>query len=217
MEDTIDLVMDAAIFKKGAPLHKRAHLTRHAGCRVTVIVGDNGAGKSLVRRVIQKVCEPDLEVMALSMAGRTTAGIVRGLVYGDEKSQSTGMASLRVIQTGIKTSESRVNRHVLVFDEPDIGASPVLAATMGRILGQWNKPATLDHIFVVTHSRDLVRALGEATTFNYLFLGEKACPVQKWLEDPVVPLTDEQVVSLGEEDRAFSKRVRMWASELAKS
>lgn len=212
IKELIDLVMEEPIITDG-PLNGRVHV-EWEGHPATLIIGENGAGKSLLRKLIGQVAKNhDIEAMPLSMSGRTQGGVVSSLIYGNEMNHSTGDLSLRVLKTARSTSDLRTNDHLLLFDEPDIGASAKLAATMGRILGEWLDEGTSDklvHVFVTTHSKPLVRQLMKHSGINTIFVGEKPLSVKEWLDDEEEAMTSSEVEAFRDKNLEFFRKVQKW-------
>lgn len=162
---------------------------------LTLVVGENASGKSFFRRVIGAICgkaSERTEYMPISMEGRRNVAYNPHLVfvYGDEASNATGVNSAYTVTTGIRTSQGRDNRHVIFWDEPDLGLSDSWAAGMGQKFAAFAKEPT-EHLvaaFIVTHNRIMVRELLD-TEPNYLHLGvepEKAPQsLLEWVQRPI--------------------------------
>lgn len=172
--------------------------------KLIVVVGDNASGKSFLRRIVQLLCQKNkIECIHLSMEGRRNIGMAPWLtfVYGDEGREATGVNSAGTIITGITTCQGREGKHVIFWDEPDIGLSDDWAAGSGQRICKFTQDSpkhTLAAI-VVSHSRALVRELLPAKPF-YLHLGvesEQAPPtLDAWLERPIVPRDPEELRGL---------------------
>lgn len=216
-----DLAAMEIFNEEGAPLKDRFHLTREEpeDSKITLIIGENGSGKSLVRRAVMALCEDHEEIkecIHLSMSQRTTACIMRALTYGDDSRQSTGAGSLHVVKTCINTSNSRNHKHVIVLDEPDIGASPRLAATMGRLLGEWVLPESLVQLFIVTHSRELVDELADRRGVNNIYMGKKPIELFEWMGSIDTPMSDEEVDRFEADTLALFRAMQKWIEKIQK-
>lgn len=172
------------------------HFVETAG-KLAVIVGENAAGKSFVRRLVSEMCRSiHVEAIPLSMEHRAGGsfmyGPARALVYGDEHTFATGANSASLVKTGITTCLGRDSSHVIFWDEPDIGLSDNAAAGAGAAIREFVPEATSHTraIFVATHSRYLVRELLPLNPhYLHLGLGDKAPPtLQDWVDRPVVPM-----------------------------
>lgn len=172
------------------------HFVRYGKNPLAVIVGSNGGGKSMFRRVIAALCrQARIELIGLSMESRTTGGVENAFIYGSETWQATGINSLRTVTTGITTCEKRKSDHVVFWDEPDTGMSDELAAGAGkRILNFALKPPKhTKAIFVVSHNRYLVRKLAAAEP-HYVHIGSSPQPtLEDWATRPVEPADPEEV------------------------
>lgn len=164
--------------------------TRGEG-KLVLVLGDNAGGKSFFRRLVYSVCKQNgIECLDPSMEGRASGGIVSAMIYGDESYRSTGENSSHVILTGIRTCRGRTDPHCIFWDEPDIGLSEQWAAGAGQCIGEFveSLPELTFGVFVVTHSRALVRELLPLKP-HYLHLGSTRAPdtVQGWLDRKVKP------------------------------
>lgn len=168
-----------------------------------VVVGENASGKSFFRRIIQGVCrDVGTECIHISMEARRTISYNPWLamVYGDEEHDSTGFNSASMVTTGIRTCQGRETKHVIFWDEPDVGLSENGAAGVGLALRNFMKdpPKHTVAAVVVTHSKPLVQALAEVAP-HYLHLGGGEVPptLGDWLKTPVVPRDPEEILKAG--------------------
>jgi hypothetical protein len=171
--------------------------------KIILAVGDNASGKSFFRRIVQAVChKAGVECIHLSMQGRSNGDIggafQRIVVYGTETDESTGRNSVNTILGAIRTSQSRENKHVLFFDEPDIGLSDTWAASIGVELLKFSEQPNdnLVAVFIVTHSRELVWSLLPGQPHSLCF-NEKPTTLGEWVQSSsrVRPLTDLAEIS----------------------
>ena len=65
--------------------------------KVFVVTGENATGKSFFAKLLDAYSRNNgvEEVMRIGMGKRTESGIVKALMFGDEKDQSTGETSAR--------------------------------------------------------------------------------------------------------------------------
>lgn len=156
-----------------------------------VVLGDNASGKSFFRRILSAIsagAEQKIEVMPISMQGRSqNFGGLRGMIYGDESWESTGVNSSRTVTSGVKTCLSRTNPHVIIWDEPDIGLSDDYAAGVGLEIAKFSAETTDRTIasVVITHRKALVEQL-VPTHPHYVYLGDLNGPknITEWLQRP---------------------------------
>lgn len=183
-------------------------------CPLIIIVGENASGKSFMRRIVTQIGrEIKVEVMPISMEGRGGSyGGLRGMIYGDESWESTGVCSVGTVRGGLSTCRARTSPHIIFWDEPDLGLSENGAAGVGQAIGQYMaepNPHTMAAI-VVTHSKPLVREVMEGINPSpgafrryphYLHLGTdpKDAPPDlfEWLRTPVVPRSLEDIAEAG--------------------
>jgi hypothetical protein len=165
---------------------------------LVLVLGDNASGKSFFRRIVGAVCrEIKVEHIHLSMEGRNgDFGGLRCMVYGDEGEESTGVNSIHTVTTGIKTCRGRETKHVIFWDEPDLGLSDNSAAGVGIAIRDFatSMPQHTVAAIIVTHSRALVQQLVPVTP-HFLYLGEENVPptIEDWLAAPIVPIAVDEL------------------------
>lgn len=168
--------------------------TSQSPSRVLAVTGPNAGGKSLFRRVLAQLCRLEgIECMDPSMELRVQSGFGRLMVFGSESDESTGANSAASVLAGIRTCRGRTKRHVIIFDEPDIGLSEGYAAGMGRTLQRFGRelPEHTVGMVIITHSRPLLRELG--TDPHYIHIGDEHGPnsLRKYLELVETPMEIE--------------------------
>lgn len=176
-----------------------AHMKRGRG-RMFVVTGGNAAGKSLLRRVAHALCQNQKKrFMGLSMEDRSSSGmmysIAKSMVYGDETYNATGLLSARLVTSGIHNCREWDDRHVVFWDEPDLGLSDEMAATVGGILSEFapDMPDKTDAAFVATHSRHLIHHLLPAKP-HWIHMGVDAPKSLKaWADREVIPADFEAI------------------------
>lgn len=180
------------------------------GAKLCLIVGENASGKSLFRRIVHGWCAKDakegasrgkVEMIGLSMEGRAGGGmgVMRGMVYGDESWNATGVNTGHLVTTAIKTAMGRTSPNVVFWDEPDTGLSDEYAADAGRRIAEF-APKAPEHTigcFVVTHRKALIQQLLIAKP-HILFFGANApATIEEYLTRPVVPADLEELYERG--------------------
>jgi energy-coupling factor transporter ATP-binding protein EcfA2 len=193
--------LEAKYFKGDAAPIKTKFVPSASENKLILVLGGNAAGKSFFRRIVRTAChKTKTECMAISMEGRREVAYNPPLlfVYGDESHSSTGSNSASTILTGIRSSQSRLEseKHVIFWDEPDVGLSESWAASGGAEIASFalQPPNPLVAAIVVTHSKPMVRELAKASP-HVLLVGENAPQsLQEWLDEPVVvrPLQELQ-------------------------
>lgn len=183
--------------------------------KLVVAVGGNASGKSFFRRIIQGVCsKTKIECIHLSMEGRRNVAYNPGLafVYGSEEWQSTGENSSETVLGAIRSSKGRENRHVIFWDEPDIGLSDDWSASTGAEIRGFLEaaPESLVGAVLVTHSKVLVRELLPLSPHLLSFGEEPMGSLTEWLEKPV------RIRPLSQLKEASHKRFRLIQSILDK-
>jgi hypothetical protein len=161
--------------------------------KLILALGENASGKSFFRRVVQSVCKHvGMECIHLSMQGRTSRtpdmGFARLFVYGQEDDDSTGQNSSKTVLGAIRTSRGREEKHVLFWDEPDIGLSDSWAASVGIEIRNFLEQTTdqLVAAIIVTHNKELVKQLIPAKP-HLLSFRDHPYTLDEWLTSPVEP------------------------------
>lgn len=157
--------------------------------KLVVAIGGNASGKSFFRRVIQGVCSlTKIECMHLSMEGRRSVAYNPQLifVYGAEDYQSTGEISSRTVTTAIRSSKDRESKHLIFWDEPDIGLSDDWSASMGAAIRDFGAeaPAKLIAAVTVTHSKPLLQQLVSAKPHTVIFGEDSPDSLEEYLSRP---------------------------------
>lgn len=185
----VQVVLDEPYFDKEDPAIP-AHFVPGEG-NLVVVTGENAGGKSFFRRLVQEMCSMDkIEAINISMEGRRKVSYNPGLafVYGDESYRATGVLSSSTVSMGIKTMRERTTPNVMIWDEPDIGASDSTAASMGAAIANAFKdpPAHTMACIVITHRKALVEQLLPLKP-HFCFLGSKEPPatITDWMQSPI--------------------------------
>lgn len=169
--------------------------------KVLVVVGRNASGKSFIRRWIQFSLRGKTEVVALSHEFRSGSGFQRAIVYGDESYQSTGAISAQTFVSGLSTMRSRKSKHIVIWDEPEIGMSEDLQAgsaewLFSRLENDW--PEHLLGIVLMTHSRLWVDRAMRSAGSRFLSLDGHGT-AEEWLRRKIEPVDPEEMVRMSTE------------------
>lgn len=172
--------------------------------RVWVISGENAGGKSLFCRALQgmvrnrsKDAKTPVEVMRVGMDMRTTSGIQRAIMFGDENDDSTGKISISCLLSGMNTARGRENPHWLILDEPDIGVGEGYRRAIGELFADFGQdlPANTLGFMVVTHAREIAEPMVAAGASS-VRVGPDLRPVAEWLAAGDLPKTREDLEAL---------------------
>lgn len=132
--------------------------------KICVITGPNASGKSLVRKMLHNYHKDANELyMHFSMSGRTSSGIMSGMIYGTEMDESTGANSVSLFLKLFSSNLDRKEPFAVMLDEPEIGCSDETAYSMGKYLA--DRLASLESneflkaFYVVSHSRFFLEPL----------------------------------------------------------
>lgn len=164
--------------------------------RVWIVSGENAGGKSLFCRALQSLARKEgdkadkIEIMRVGMEARTTSGIQRALMFGDEQTDSTGKISISCLLAGINTARKRENPHWLILDEPDIGVGEGYRHAIGELFAKFalDLPELTLGFIVVTHSREIASPMVAAGASS-VRVGDDLRPVAEWIANGDLPKT----------------------------
>ncbi|USN15354.1 P-loop containing nucleoside triphosphate hydrolase [Brevundimonas phage vB_BpoS-Kikimora] len=175
----------------------------HAGDpRLTIIVGDNASGKSLLFRALAERCRDNSVLpVTVSIRERTGSGLSdisgmrRALMFGDETESSTGATSAHVVKVGFRSAKKEGGAALLMLDEPELGLSESYAGALGDYIGQVVRGPfgddvmheTCGGVVVVTHSRPLIQGIlsGLRTSPTFINMGGSQ-DLSDWLAKPKI-------------------------------
>lgn len=174
--------------------------------RVSVVVGSNASGKSLLHRILAAMAhDHGIEPISLSIRERTGSNespgsMRRRFMYGSEHMDSTGNTSLRTTRKAFETMAGRTGPAMLLLDEPEMGLSEGFAHAFGELIGRLSAdvPTSGCGVMVISHSRALVRGLhtGLGARPGYVVTGDGPGTLQEWL-DTTETRTVEELEALG--------------------
>lgn len=172
--------------------------------RTILISGENGCGKSLLARALGVVArrhnialDKSFEVMRIGMELRTSEGMHRAFLFGDEATDSTGKISIGTVLSGISTIRGRQNPHWLILDEPDVGVGEGYRHAIGEYLAEASRdlPSKTLGLIVITHAREIAGPMMEAGASS-IRVGDDLRPVREWLAHGDLPKSIEDLQSL---------------------
>lgn len=163
--------------------------------QVVVVTGENASGKSFLRRLLSGVTRgAGHEIMHLSMEGRmdymNSFGGLRSMVYGDEETRATGENSSRLIRAGLRNCADRAHKHVIIWDEPELGLSEGAQFGLGLELAEKlpRLPKSTLAAVLITHSKPMTRVLASLEPRPcFVYLGKPALSLDEWLAAPAAP------------------------------
>ena len=184
--------------------------------RVTILTGENGSGKSLIRKLIpyqlkEKNGGELVKVASTSMDRRTGLHSEMGgagVFCRDNEWVATSSNSLGFIKGLLNSTKDRF----VVIDEPEIGMSDTLKISVGNWLNK-NLPELLDRnkaVMIITHSKDLVKEI----TFDHDFINIQGLTEEEWMnEKPKLIDLDEWEERNDELFKALQKRLKNHARD----
>ena len=152
---------------------------------VTILTGDNGTGKSLIRKVLcsslrNQENDDTIKIADISMEKRTGlhAGLGGGGVFlRDVEWVATSDNSLSFLYSLLNSAKDRY----LVLDEPELGMSQDLQKSIGVYLSK-RIPETMKEnrgMLIITHSREFVRSL----SVEHVFVNLQKKSEEEWLNE----------------------------------
>lgn len=157
---------------------------------ITIIYGENASGKSLISKVIQSVCryneEKRIPVRAVSVANRTSSGIEKAMIFGDESEQSTGETSFSVARLGLNSFKNDEGQSILIMDEPDIGLSRKYSKAFGRYIVEGVNETNPEEksVIIVSHNIDFIESIltHYGKPVNFIGVNTKMS-LREWMDD----------------------------------
>lgn len=152
----------------------------HCG-EVFVLTGENGTGKSLIRKVLHQQLKEtdgeDVKIAALSMDLRAGLGDGTGsrAFIADVDWTCTSENSFHNLKGILKSATDRF----IVIDEPEVGMSDSLQASIGVWLSEKLQEVITRNkgVLIITHSKHLVRNLN----INHVFVNMQGKSEEEWL------------------------------------
>lgn len=184
--------------------------------RVIILTGENGSGKSLIRKLIPYQLKDKnggelVKVASTSMDRRTGlhSGMGgAGVFCRDTEWVATSENSFGFIRGLINSTKDRF----VVIDEPEIGMSDSLKISVGNWLNK-NLPELLDRnkgVMIITHSKDLVRQI----TYYHDFINIQGLTEEEWLnQKPKMIDIEEWAEKNIELFKALQKRLKNHAND----
>lgn len=129
-----------------------------ASSRVIILYGENASGKSLLAQLFEIAArKSDIACRAACMRNRTSSGIMKAMIFGDESEQSTGATSIDVTRKAIDNTLKEEGLAISILDEPDVGLSDYYAPAMGQYIAErFSKADDNKGLILVSHSKRLI-------------------------------------------------------------
>lgn len=155
---------------------------------LTFIYGENSSGKSFIARCFEIVAASrtpsKLPVRSMSVANRTSSGVEKAMIYGNESSQSTGETSFSVLKLAVRSLKEEPS--VLIMDEPDIGLSSKYSRSLGRYIAELllEKEKHGQAFIIISHNDAFLESIKKHYGKPYNSVGVNTqSTLQEWLDD----------------------------------
>ena len=179
--------------------------------KITILVGDNGVGKSLIRKQMvfpimknhPKAKNKKGLVKSISMQFRTESrpewGALSSMTH-DSPYQPTSMATYKLYNHLMQAVEQE-GKCFLIIDEPEIGMSKetqlAMALEFKKIIPMIKKKTY--GLLIITHSEIIVKALKDECNFINLTYNEIKYDADEWLNREIVATDFEFLKKWSEE------------------
>ena len=129
--------------------------------KILVVYGDNATGKSLISKLLEQILKQDkIAVRNACVRNRTSSGIEKAMIYGDEATQSTGATSFNVIKLCLNSCLKDTKESVAILDEPDLGLSSRFSKSLAQFIMSYTKEMNNEQFVVITsHNKDFIQQL----------------------------------------------------------
>ncbi len=168
------------------------------GKDVLIIVGQNGAGKSMVRRMLrQGAKDRKIDVCDFSQERRCGGGMANAFIYGAEDYESTGYITLRGFRTSFN-QPPELDR-LYIWDEPEIGLSEESQLGVVKLIRDTMEaaPKHLVGCVFMTHSRLFAKGFVDYPRTAFIDLDGKYQTLTEWADRAVVAADIESVLDHG--------------------
>lgn len=181
--------------------------------KVTILVGDNGVGKSLIRKQLQYRFMRDFGkevpyVRSVSMQLRTESRVEYGAlstIMHDVATDPTSLSTFALINSLLNEDTVRKDKYYII-DEPEIGMSYESQLGIAKFLKE-RLPLVVENslgVLIVTHSSIIIEELMGMSDFINLGYNTVSYSVNEWLSRDLKPTDFEFLV---EWSKALYKRV----------
>lgn len=170
-------------------------LTEEADNKLLVVIGDNATGKSFITATLLAAGNGwhNINGYNVSMGRRTSDGMEKLFVYGDETQESTGATTLKSIIGAFNNIKSYAedketsSKMLLILDEPTLGLSLGYEKAMGKFIAQqFNEMKDIENVVgvvVVTHSKSMVKQIQACGLNPSVVSTESAKTLKDWYDE----------------------------------
>lgn len=174
--------------------------TMWRGKDVLLIVGQNGAGKSMVRRMLKTGAgERKIATYDFSQERRCEGGVMGAMIYGSEHWESTGYISIKTFRTAFK-QDPDVSEYMFIWDEPEIGLSEESQLGIIQFVREQfakDRDERLLGCVFMTHSRLFVRGFMDYPKMAFIDLDGKYATAAEWADREAVAADLDEVCDRG--------------------
>tara|TARA_B100002049_G_scaffold156523_1_gene116885 strand:+ start:37371 stop:38153 length:783 start_codon:yes stop_codon:yes gene_type:complete len=176
------------------PIIERTSVSANNDANSLILFGDNASGKSLICNLIEGIVAKEYTARSMSIKNRTSSGVGRAFIFGDEGQQSTGETSIRAVKKALGGAEKEEEPSLIILDEPDLGLSSKYSRAMGRYIAQHIDALKEKGVYLilVSHSAPLIKAFIDESKDAPSTLGlntDKA--IEEWLDDDTEKSVDD--------------------------
>lgn len=157
---------------------------------LTFIYGENASGKSFIARCFEMVARaatPKLSCRSVSVANRTSSGVEKAMIFGNESEQSTGETSVSVMQLAFRSIAKEEGKDgVVILDEPDLGLSPKFSRSLGRYVAEFilQQEDKGKGFIIISHNDTFIESVIKHYNKPYNRVGiDTELSLEEWLED----------------------------------
>ncbi|CAH7393938.1 conserved hypothetical protein [Vibrio chagasii] len=182
-------MMMEASYSNGDDVFSTFTASNIEGCKAVVIYGDNCSGKSFIAKFLDSVMRQThkVAVRSASVGNRVGGGVENVMIYGNEKEESTGVTSFKVMNLGLKSTSETRGSAMMILDEPTLGMSPRYSRATGTYVAtKFNDMDDDKFIVVISHEVEFIKSFIKTCSKPVCGLGvETELNLDDWLNSDI--------------------------------